>query len=151
MYPGTRPLCGNQIRLLRLLPGGWEDDICCELVYTALGDAPSYQALSYVWGSPKETRSILLDGKGFAVTINLESTLRHIRCQTENPYLWVDALCINQADDQEKTHQVNLMGSIYQSSKSVIAYLGNSINQSNGNRGSKEKTKSFRSFKIRQG
>lgn len=39
-------------------------------------------------------------------------------------YLWVDALCINQQDPQEKTHQVQLMGKIYSLAESVLVWLG---------------------------
>ncbi|USP74885.1 HET-domain-containing protein [Curvularia clavata] len=126
-YPGTLPLTRDEIRLIRLLPGTWTDGIQCELVYDTLKNVRPYHALSYVWGSSKKTKRILLDAHPFAVTVNLESTLRNLRSQTQDTLLWVDALCINQADDLERTHQVNLMGSIYRSSKGVLIYLGDGI------------------------
>jgi hypothetical protein len=126
-YPSTLPLARDEIRLLRLLPGTWRDDILCELVNDTLGSVRPYHALSYVWGSAAKTKTILLDGHSFAVTVNLESTLRHLRSHMQETLLWVDALCINQTDHRERTHQVNLMGRIYQSSKDVLVYLGDGI------------------------
>lgn len=61
------------------------------------------------------------------VTRHLESTLRHLRSRTHDTLLWIGALCINQANDSERTHQVNLMGNIYRSSQGVLVYLGDAI------------------------
>ncbi|WYZ35143.1 hypothetical protein EsH8_I_001419 [Colletotrichum jinshuiense] len=38
---------------------------------------------------------------------------------------WADAICINQGDDIEKAHQVNLMGVIYDRATEVVVWLGN--------------------------
>jgi hypothetical protein len=124
IYPSNASMKDDEIRLIRLLPGSWGDEIRCELVYDSLTDVRPYYALSYVWGSRHVTRSIQLDAQPFRVTVNLEAALRHLREQQHNELLWVDALSINQKDDQERTHQVSLMGSIYRSSKSVLVYLG---------------------------
>jgi hypothetical protein len=40
--------------------------------------------------------------------------------------LWVDALCINQANLGEKNHQVALMAQIYSRADKVLVYLGES-------------------------
>jgi hypothetical protein len=124
VYPSDASMKDDEIRLIRLLPGSWADEIRCELVYDSLANVRSYYALSYVWGSRHVTRSIQLNAQPFRVTVNLEAALRHLREQLHNELLWIDALSINQKDDQERTHQVSLMGSIYRSSKSVLVYLG---------------------------
>jgi hypothetical protein len=122
-YSDSR-LAANDIRLAKLLPGAWSDAIRCRLFRASLDDA-KYHALSYVWGSQNVTRSILLDDRPFAATVNLEGALRHLRHQHENGLvLWIDALCINQEDMEERTHQVQLMGKIYKSCVSTIVYLG---------------------------
>lgn len=38
--------------------------------------------------------------------------------------LWVDALCISQADDQETGHQVMHVGKVYENAASVLVWLG---------------------------
>lgn len=122
------PLRGNEIRLVKLLPGRWSEPIRCELQRTILGDHPDYNTLSYVWGSRRARRHVLLNGKQFSVTVNLESALRHLRLRYENGLvIWIDALSINQNNTDERTHQVKLMGQIYRSCAGVLVYLGDGL------------------------
>lgn len=85
---------------------------------------PSYSALSYCWGAADQTREISLNGLSLRVTKNLEAALRQLRRKDEGVLLWVDALCINQSDDQEKAEQVGKMGQIFQRAASVVAWIG---------------------------
>jgi hypothetical protein len=128
-YPG-QPLLPGQIRLIRLLPGAWTDPIQCELFEEDHG-ATKYEALSYVWGSQNVTRPIFLNRKEFRVTFNLEGALRHLREHFKNDdkskVFWVDALCINQNDTEERTNQVQLMGDIYRKCEQVVVYLGDRL------------------------
>ncbi|KAE9372984.1 HET-domain-containing protein, partial [Stipitochalara longipes BDJ] len=85
-----------------------------------------YIALSYVWGDPNDTRTILVDGKPVRVTMNLASALCDLREQEPGRVLrvWADALCINQADVLEKNKQVQQMGAIYNTAHHTVIYLG---------------------------
>jgi len=123
---------GREIRLVRLLPGQWADDIRCDLVRKCLSGNPGYQALSYVWGSQNSLRRILLNGIEYHVTVNLESALRRIRHTQETLVLWVDALCINQRDTGERNHQVKIMGDIFRSASNVFVDLGDGIDRTEG-------------------
>ncbi|RSL83700.1 hypothetical protein CEP51_004345 [Fusarium floridanum] len=114
----------RQIRILRLLPGEGQDPIRCTLETALLADDPSYQALSYAWGDPLDCRSITVDERTTNVTVNLFNALRRLRLPDDERRLWVDALCINQADDVEKSHQVNLMRDIYSRTTQAILWLG---------------------------
>lgn len=114
----------RQIRILRLLPGEGQDPIQCTLETAFLADDPSYQALSYAWGDPLDCRSITVDGRMTNVTVNLFNALRRLRLPDDEQRLWVDALCINQADDVEKSHQVNLMRDIYSRTTQAVLWLG---------------------------
>ncbi|KAK3489758.1 heterokaryon incompatibility protein-domain-containing protein [Neurospora crassa] len=40
------------------------------------------------------------------------------------PRLWIDALCINQNDNKEKSSQVGRMGTIFSSAKVVLSWIG---------------------------
>jgi hypothetical protein len=126
-YPSDSILEGDNIRLIKLLPGEWNDKIQCQLIYNSLSNVPRYHALSYVWGPRHKMSCIHLEARPFYITINLEYALRHLRHQLRDTLLWIDALSINQTDNRERTNQVNLMGSIYRSSQSVLVYLGDSI------------------------
>lgn len=112
------------IRLVSILPGGVEDDIHCTLEVIRTMNAIKYSALSYRWGSPSDTVPIILEGRTFQVTTNLEAALRQFRKPSTKEVLWIDALCINQEDHKEKSFQVNLMGSIYKEAQFVHVWLG---------------------------
>jgi Heterokaryon incompatibility protein (HET) len=57
-------------------------------------------------------------------TTNLVSALRHLRKSNESRLIWTDALCINQGDSKEKTHQVKLMSDIYRTAHRCLLWLG---------------------------
>jgi hypothetical protein len=125
-YP-DEPLQQNEIRLVTLQPGVWTDPIECGLSNVRL-DGARYRTLSYVWGSRNVTRQIRLNGNTYPVTVNLESALRYLRTHyPEGLVVWIDALCINQGDVEERTQQVQLMGTIYKRCEEVIVYLEDSL------------------------
>jgi hypothetical protein len=82
--------------------------------------------LSYVWGDPISTRSIVVDGYSLSITANLDSALRHVRDNEHAIRVWADAICINQSDILERNKQVQQMGLIYSAVQHNITYLGDS-------------------------
>lgn len=85
---------------------------------------PPFSALSYAWGNEAPTASILCNGNTFHVTPHLYSALRtitHLGCATN---LWVDAICLNQRDNEEKSIHVPKMATIYRAANNVLAWLG---------------------------
>ncbi|KAJ0118422.1 hypothetical protein J7T55_009205 [Diaporthe amygdali] len=107
---------------------------------------PKYEALSYAWGSEEDPARVYVRGRShkhdshsyyLSITRNLHDALRALRkyhLAAENPegtlasslsrVLWIDAICIDQANAAEKGPQVAMMGSIYQSASRVVAWLG---------------------------
>jgi hypothetical protein len=86
-----------------------------------------YHTLSYVWGNPKDTVRITVNGHSFQATKNLEAALRTIRshpCSIKGMKLWVDAICINQNDVVERSIEVRRMRVIFESSFGTFAWLG---------------------------
>jgi hypothetical protein len=115
----------SQIRLLKLLPGNGRQRIECASFTASLEEKGfTYEALSYTWGSKHTTDTILLDGKPFLVTSNLNDALRRLRHPDESRTLWVDAICINQQDNTERSQQVGLMRRIYNQASKVVIWLG---------------------------
>ena len=114
----------SQFRVFCLLPGDFDDRIEGSLEVVSLDNHPEYCALSYVWGNDSASESLLIDRKELVLTRNLEVALRHLRSTTYPNLLWIDAICINQADAQERAEQVKLMGRIYELSGSVLIWLG---------------------------
>ncbi|XPS72106.1 hypothetical protein M3J07_004264 [Ascochyta lentis] len=126
-----RDLGDNEIRLLHLHPSRNFDAPIYTILHTAKSsDSPAYRALSYVWGDPRITSTISVNGADFEVTTNLASALRHLRKERAVTVLWVDAICINQPDVGERNHQVQMMARIYKSAQEVIAWLGERENNS---------------------
>jgi len=114
-----------EIRLLRLLPGAKEDLLRCEIIHARLADPPEFDALSYCWGDPNPTAELACDGTTAQITASLAAALRALRRGNAPRVLWVDALCVNQADLDEKQHQVPMMGKIYRAASAVQIWLGN--------------------------
>jgi hypothetical protein len=83
-----------------------------------------YEALSYVWGSPRGNVPIECEGKTLLITPNCEAALRRIRRRTRTRALWIDAICIDQASTDEKNAQVQLMSEVYSKARRVIVWLG---------------------------
>jgi hypothetical protein len=123
-----------EVRLLTLLPSGTgsghSEDVRCTLEHVSLYDAPEYYALSYTWGNAVETRPIWINGKRVNVTFNLYHALSMLRLN-EQLTVWVDALCINQEDREEKSQQIQRMRTIYARSKQVVVWLGLESHDSN--------------------
>ena len=114
----------DEIRLLQLMPGKAETPLRCHLITVSLQDSPTFEALSYVWGSPNIKTPIEVEGDPFPITTNLESALRALRRRRKSRLLWIDAICINQDDNAERSVQVPLMGSIYAGANCVVTWLG---------------------------
>src|SRR6266536_4906129 len=103
---GYKPLVASQeIRLVHLQPDVGSELVHCRLEHCSL-ERPSspYEALSYVWGNPTDVHPIFLDGELFQVTANLGWALWHLCLEDRPRTLWVDAICINQADRDERGH-----------------------------------------------
>ena len=123
-----RHLAPEEFRLIKLLPGQETDRLIGRLITVDATSAPQYVALSYVWGPPSEEgqdpQLILLDNIATELRPNLDSAMRALRRLDQNIYIWVDALCINQHDEEEKDIQIPLMAKIYRLSDSVAVWLG---------------------------
>lgn len=97
---------------------------------------PPFVALSYAWVHPGQTEELLLDGHPVQKTVNLVAGLRQLRVMLGDPsrappifssldvLFWIDALCINQEDNAEKSTQVPRIGAIYGAADLVVAWLG---------------------------
>lgn len=112
------------MRLCELLPGLPEDVIRCRLRTVPVKAAPKYQALSYCWGSEENPQTIFIGDEVLQVTQNLRSLLRHLRSSSEVLTLWIDAVCINQSDLDEKNWQLQLMPDLYRGSTRTAIWIG---------------------------
>jgi len=123
------PLGLDEIRIAQINCASSEDeDIHCHLLHVQRNAPGQYQALSYAWGPPHERGlgRIYLEGIPHPVTRTMEIALRKLRRKHgQSPLtIWIDALCINQNDDEEKCEQVEMMRTIYQQATEVSIWLG---------------------------
>jgi len=108
------------IRLAVLHAAGISSTIRITLATAAFADRPRYEALSYTRGRPDVLKGIELNGVRVDIRENLWDALVNLRDAREDRVLWIDAICINQADVEERNRQVELMAYIFGRAKKVI-------------------------------
>ncbi|KAM0806454.1 heterokaryon incompatibility protein-domain-containing protein, partial [Usnea florida] len=123
----------REIRLLSILPSKDKNerihgflthhDLDVGVVYSN-GEAMSFLTLSYVWGNVEPMGKVYITDQEIHVRPNLFAALKHMRRSDQLLELWVDALCIDQGNTEERNHQVSLMDAIYSKSRGVLSWLG---------------------------
>ncbi|KAF3765070.1 hypothetical protein M406DRAFT_242811, partial [Cryphonectria parasitica EP155] len=83
-----------------------------------------YEALSYVWGRPLLSQRIQVNGQPYWVTESVYQVLCRLRRPRSTRTVWIDALCVNQADFAERGAQVLLMTRVYEEATRTIVWLG---------------------------
>lgn len=79
------------------------------------GEVIEYEAISYTWGKPDFSATVTCNGLDLPVMRSAHEVLLHMRLPDKERYVWLDAICINQLDTNEKNAQVQLlMYRIYQ-------------------------------------
>jgi Heterokaryon incompatibility protein (HET) len=90
---------------------------------------PAFMALSYAWGAPGDVLNFACSGEVLRVHENLGNFLHRARLLQHQMPIWIDAICINQADDAEKNNQIPIMGEIYSKASQVIVWLGDNTEE----------------------
>lgn len=95
------------------------------------GAVVSFAAVSYEWGVSTQTETLDIDGTSFQVRKNLAHFIRAFSNQRRSGrepnlpgYLWIDSICINQENKEEKSHQIRLLNRVYRSAACVVSWLG---------------------------
>jgi hypothetical protein len=120
---------GEYIRILRILHPRKGSDTPRKLLSTyPLAEAENnYIAVAYAWGDQSQTKSILINDLDFQVGENIIQFLSQARHHVKtyiSASLWIDAICINQVDTEERNEQVQLMGKFYEQANRVTIWLG---------------------------
>lgn len=139
----------DQVRLLVVKRGARNDELHVILSTVPRKDLDKsfpYIALSYHWGDGNADKVIMVQTeltslgeqsvgaialllhtqkpKKLSIRPNLHAALKHLRRETQEVTVWVDALCINQNDTEEKSEQISHMPSIYRRAYNVCIWLG---------------------------
>lgn len=122
-------------RLITLHPGYVDDPLECQILHHSIHKPPNFIAISYFW---VDASSMVIIDCGsntgektkVSITVNCASALRTLRSTTDAQFIWIDGLCTNQQDYQERDRQVRLMPKIYSSARQVAVYLGDEADDS---------------------
>lgn len=132
----------REIRLLYIMPStDSESTIEMVMAHCNLDDHPPYEALSYTGGNPysnvypktlpkdwkdiwEEKTTVMVNDIEFGVKRNLLQALRQFRKTHAEKAIWIDSICINEADPVERTEQIRLMCEVYGEAKDVPIWLG---------------------------
>ncbi|KAK4178058.1 heterokaryon incompatibility protein-domain-containing protein [Triangularia setosa] len=134
----------TSVRLLTVFPAeDYMAPLRGEIKDVDLRTNPKYNALSYTWadedGETAKTShiSLLFNPKNgtyreLRIGHNCELAMRRLRRKDRKRTVWIDAVCINQADLEERSQQVKLMSRIFISAKKVVVYTGEGTPQTDG-------------------
>ncbi|KAJ3519362.1 hypothetical protein NM208_g14153 [Fusarium decemcellulare] len=132
-YYHRETLPRDSLRLLRPRPS-LINELNFDIFVVLRRTAPAYAAVSYTWGDDKPSKNICLNGRNFPVRPNLRACLETLASDVFNNksfsrFLWVDAICIDQDNDQERNSQVSQMNNTYQCAQYVCVWLGPSLTE----------------------
>lgn len=122
-----RPLntSADEIRVLEVHAGQYIDALKCTVHNLSLQDPNiEYETISYSWGRSPKFRHLELDGKRGKAPCLAYRALKRMRQVCSSRFLWIDAVCINQSDLEERSQQVAMMNKVYSRSKGNLIYLG---------------------------
>lgn len=112
-----------EIRLLTIHPpwSGHEHDIIRGTLSHAFLDswlgAPSYETISYSEGDDEEHEAVSINDKIIPVSVSTAAALRSMRLRTRRRVIWIESLCINQNNSDERARQELLMTEIFARSR----------------------------------
>ncbi|KAG5804920.1 hypothetical protein H9Q74_010998 [Fusarium xylarioides] len=120
----------REIRVIEIL--STKPRIVCNLTTVSLDQDPEFSAISYLWGDKGKSEAIVVNGIERFITPSLANALEYVPYHWKNAFperqskscrIWADALCINQNEQLEKSHQVELMKFIYPAAEIVFSCL----------------------------
>lgn len=118
------PLAKGELRLFILLPGKRSDPVRGTLsTASSIEEVGSFRALSYEWGTKTQSKLIFTESGVLRVWDALHNTIIALREEKSAAVFWIDAICINQEDDQEKIHQIRMLPMIFQRASRTVAFI----------------------------
>jgi hypothetical protein len=114
----------HSIRMLTLQAGVPGDPLCGKLEFFNINCGDQYETISYTWGELDRGSEMICDNGVIEITSSLESALSRLRLKERERRLWVDQVCINQDDKEERSQQVQFMNRIYENALHVLVWLG---------------------------
>lgn len=125
------PLEPRHLRILEHQPGDDSDPFVGRITAASIDSDVEYDALSYMWGDATLVDTIVVDGAAVPIAANLAMALRDLRAYMapEALVIWVDAVCINQNDMDERGHQIGMMRLVYWNAVCVRTWIDATIDE----------------------
>ncbi|KAJ3468272.1 hypothetical protein MRS44_002337 [Fusarium solani] len=119
----------TSFRLLQILSDGGQDILRCRMFDADLAaqDTPRYIALSYTWHEeslPNIFRPVLINETYLNISLNLWNFLQNYRHTAGERIIWIDQICINQDDQDERVQQIGQMCAIYERASMDLFWIG---------------------------
>ncbi|ENH73416.1 Heterokaryon incompatibility protein 6, OR allele [Fusarium oxysporum f. sp. cubense race 1] len=111
------------VRIFELKPGKDGDPLQGNLRTYLRKEAPTYEALSYVWGSSERNKHMQCNDQAFMITDSLDLALRRLGLISGLRCLWIGQICIGQPFLEERSEQFSIMRDIYSGATLVNAWL----------------------------
>ncbi|KAI1439855.1 heterokaryon incompatibility protein-domain-containing protein [Annulohypoxylon stygium] len=118
----------TSFRIMELLPGEKSAPISYRLQIADWSRSTRFESVSYAWGDVNRKIISTCDGLNLMITNNLRDCLVAMRYTDQSRFLWVDAICIDQTNTEERGHQVSHMGDFYRRATRVVVWLGRDEN-----------------------
>jgi hypothetical protein len=102
-------------------------NIWCRIVQRDLNEnrRVEYETISYTWAGLPKRIPIFVDGRRVIyVNAPIYACLQRLEIGSKPRYLWIDQICINQDDKDERNIQVLLMKKIFESAQKTLIWLG---------------------------
>ena len=119
-----------EFRLLVLKAGSYHQPLNGTLKTVRFPDSgkkkgsATFETVSYVWGDQTARDTITVNGQSLDIPASAASALRCMRFRHGERSLWIDSICIHQADLQERARQVSMMAEIYFCAYCNLIHLG---------------------------
>lgn len=122
-----QPLEKGHIRLLRISKE--EGELIYTLSHFDLASTkdrvPPYAALSYTWKNQPRNQDHLVNDSVLKIIRNVKTFLPYLARIGGSQHFWIDSICINQDDEEEKKVQILLMGEIYSRATKGLIWMSN--------------------------
>ncbi|KAI0552265.1 heterokaryon incompatibility protein-domain-containing protein [Xylaria curta] len=123
-YQYQRLSSPSEFRVLELFPSTADEPVSYRLHTANWKAPPAYEAVSYAWGDGSHRYPVICDGLQHMISLNLRDGLIAMRLKDRSRMLWVDSICIDQRNTEERGQQVSHMRSIYEGASRVLVWLG---------------------------
>lgn len=122
-YQYTAVRSERHIRLLAVHKDS-EGHLIGKLAPKPLDDVPNFIAISYTWGHKSQTHSLTIDGRKLRISKTAHEILNYYASSKKRRLLWIDTVCVDQKDSNDKSQQVRMMREIYNKAARVVIWLG---------------------------